>query len=111
MGRAALRKSAMPLALTQPFTDKCAQPHTHRARWSSLTECPLNARLETGVDLSFFLSHAQGGTTLSGSFGQHGGGPGGGGPSRADSLETHSTGSHAQASRFASVPVTEPVGE
>ncbi len=25
-------------------------------RWSSLTECPLNARLETGVDLSFFLS-------------------------------------------------------
>ncbi len=22
-------------------------------RWSSLTECPLNARLETGVDLSF----------------------------------------------------------
>jgi hypothetical protein len=25
-------------------------------RWSSLTECPRNARLETGVDLSFFLS-------------------------------------------------------
>jgi hypothetical protein len=25
-------------------------------RWSSLTECPLNARLETGVDLSFFHS-------------------------------------------------------
>jgi hypothetical protein len=25
------------------------------SRWSSLTECPLNARLETGVDLSFFL--------------------------------------------------------
>jgi hypothetical protein len=28
----------------------------HGGRWSSLTECPLNARLETGVDLSFFLS-------------------------------------------------------
>jgi hypothetical protein len=28
-------------------------------RWSSLTECPLNARLETGVDLSFFLSGAR----------------------------------------------------
>jgi hypothetical protein len=25
-------------------------------RWSSLTECPLNTRLETGVGLSFFLS-------------------------------------------------------
>jgi hypothetical protein len=30
------------------------------ARWSSLTECPLNARLETGVGLSFFLSFGAG---------------------------------------------------
>jgi hypothetical protein len=31
-----------------------------RGRWSSLTECPLNARLETGVGLSFFLSSDEG---------------------------------------------------
>jgi hypothetical protein len=37
-----------------------ASPRQSRLfRWSSVTECPLNARLETGVDLSFFLSFFQ----------------------------------------------------
>jgi hypothetical protein len=45
---------------------QCAAASVHRCfscrptRWSSLTECPLNARLEMGVGLSFFLSSPAG---------------------------------------------------
>jgi hypothetical protein len=59
--KGALARKAPP-RLPSPFArggsppGRLPPPPTLDARWSSLTECPLNARLETGVDLSFFLS-------------------------------------------------------
>jgi hypothetical protein len=45
-----------PRTPAAPHGSGSPPPYHQPARWSSLTECPLNARLETGVDPSFFLS-------------------------------------------------------
>jgi hypothetical protein len=56
-------RSHAPIARRSPAAHSCPQHPSGlapSARWSSLTECPLHARLETGVDLSFFLSFFRG---------------------------------------------------